>query len=393
MWKRLFKGGSSIEGGTLQQLRNLICRRNISSNTKISSNVNAVEDFLFLVIKCHLIAATLHYFSMESVNDTPKSNGFSEDFKTLPWSTKKQLVFNCLFAIVDRYVIPQQFHMQYHHQTFQLSNSDNPHAMQILQEHIYLNPPIQGKKRRLPKSNVYDRPYATVAVKQVAVDGVLNYATAVLNDGLLLLEYQDAIREGDGIRLLRCWKALLLYFHVSGHHNYAKEAVNLLAFVNATGTPRLASQVMWSRVVNTVGKKGRNIPVDLHNEHINQALKDAVCGLGANVTRQSILQCGKSLNGLMTVTKLFDKEHGIHKESTKHSKMSPKKDEQLILNELVNKSAVFNYIPGRYHQSFPSIKPNIAQSLKIHKTTEWINKHLSSIQTMVNVAKLYGHNT
>ena len=61
--------------------------------------------------------------------------------------------------------------------------------------------------------------------------------------------------------------------------------------------------------------------------------------------------------------------------------------------KLVNKSAVFNYIPGRYHQSFPSIKPNIAQSLKIHKTTEWINKHLSSIQTMVNVAKLYGHNT
>ena len=48
------------------------------------------------------------------------------------------------------------------------------------------------------------RSQASQTVKKAAPDGVFNYASAVLNDGLLLLEYKDAIREGDGERILRC---------------------------------------------------------------------------------------------------------------------------------------------------------------------------------------------
>jgi len=135
------------------------------------------------------------------------------------------------------------------------------------------------------------------------------YASAVLNDGLLLLEFKDAIREGDGPRILRCYKALLLCYHFARHYNYCKEAFCTLATVNALATHRVAQQITWSRVVNINGRPGSNTPVDLENEHLNRTLKDAVTGIGANVTQQSIKQCGKSLNSVMKVLGSFDREH------------------------------------------------------------------------------------
>lgn len=95
---------------------------------------------------------------------------------------------------------------------------------------------------------------------------------------MLLLEFIDAIREGDGIRDNRCWRAMLIYFVHAKHTNYSKEAILLQAAVNATATPHLAAQITWSRVVNTRGKPGHNIPVDLYNEHLNRALKTSVSG-------------------------------------------------------------------------------------------------------------------
>ena len=59
----------SMEQGTLFQLRNLLNRRNIS--TSVKSNVNAWEDFLNVVTKCHIVPAVLDKLGMTSVNDFP----------------------------------------------------------------------------------------------------------------------------------------------------------------------------------------------------------------------------------------------------------------------------------------------------------------------------------
>ena len=48
----------------------------------------------------------------------------------------------------------------------------------------------------------------------------------------------------------------------------------------------------------------------------------------------------------MDVEDIFDKEHGIHQVSTKHTCSSVVKDEDAILEELQQKSHVFDYIPG-----------------------------------------------
>ena len=49
------------------------------------------------------------------------------------------------------------------------------------------------------------------------------------SDGLLYLEFCDAIKEGDGSRLLRCWSYLFLIFRATQCTDYTIEAFILLA--------------------------------------------------------------------------------------------------------------------------------------------------------------------
>ena len=91
-------------------------------------------------------------------------------------------------------------------------------------------------------------------------DKVFLYNTHLLSIGLFYVEYCDAIKEGDGNRVLRCWKYLLPIFKSSGHKNYSIEALNLLCQHHHGLPPRQAAQLVWSRFVNVHGLPGRNIP-------------------------------------------------------------------------------------------------------------------------------------
>ena len=402
MWQRLYKGGSSTESGTLQQLRNLIGRRNIGLSTDVKGHVNEIEDFLELVVNCHMVAAAMHFFSMNSLKDQPHSNSFPTGYASWPIEKKKKVFLKKLLMIVDRYVIPEQFCISQNVQPQPVQSTpilaevrQNPHYRNIAYDHTYAPTPIlpRPRSRHLPGTITpfLDRSEASQAVQSISVDGVYNYASAVLNDGLLLLEFRDAIREGDGIRILRCWKVMLLYFHSARHHNYAIEAIRLIAMVNATATARVAAQITWSRVINTRGAAGHNIPADLMNEHLNRYLKDAVGGVGANVSESTIIQCGKSLHGLRKISQNFDKQNCLHPDSIEHSRPSLKKDHQLITKEL-SSSRIFDYVPGRAHFTFKNIKPNASQLVNLSKLIESIQRQQASLLSEQRVSKMYHHN-
>ena len=62
----------------------------------------------------------------------------------------------------------------------------------------------------------------------LANDSVYNYATDLLIMSLVWHGFHDAIREGDGNRILLYWKVLLPIFQQEGHYKYAKEAFLLI---------------------------------------------------------------------------------------------------------------------------------------------------------------------
>ena len=72
-------------------------------------------------------------------------------------------------------------------------------------------------------------------------DSVYGYAKDTLALGLLLMEFIDAMREGDGNRIfvLFCFYCL----KSSRHINYSIEAVTLLAQYHYLYSPRMAAQL------------------------------------------------------------------------------------------------------------------------------------------------------
>ena len=76
-------------------------------------------------------------------------------------------------------------------------------------------------------------------------DGVYEYACCVLSLALFMFEFRDAVKEGDGERVYRVWKYLLLLFRESGRTKYALEALNL--HLQHYGLPpHLAFEITWS---------------------------------------------------------------------------------------------------------------------------------------------------
>lgn len=96
------------------------------------------------------------------------------------------------------------------------STWDNPHLQRIATDHSYISQQLEplSKRRRLPEylAKHLDTPHVSDNQQQLAPDGVLNYSSSVLNDGLLMLELRDTIREGDGPWIIRCWKVMIVYF-------------------------------------------------------------------------------------------------------------------------------------------------------------------------------------
>ena len=113
-------------------------------------------------------------------------------------------------------------------------------------------------------------PTVVCADSDKSTDQVHTYATELLTLAMLWHNFHDASKEGDGDRLIRCWKFLLLVFKASRRKNYSIEALNLLLQVGHLLSPREAEQVKWSRCINTSGQPGCNMPMDLHMEHLNQ---------------------------------------------------------------------------------------------------------------------------
>lgn len=109
--------------------------------------------------------------------------------------------------------------------------------------------------------------------------------------------------EGDGTRIIRCWKFLLIQFwQESSQSKYALEALYLLSQINALRTPCEAHELKWIRSVNNHGAAGCNVPLDLDLEHDNNYIKESletvlVAKLHARLLN-SLTQNAKSKNDL-----------------------------------------------------------------------------------------------
>ena len=102
--------------------------------------------------------------------------------------------------------------------------------------------------------------------------------------------------------------------------------------------------------------RGRNIPLDLHQEHLNKLCKDLVKGLGSNKTKENTIRCSKAMGVLHDFLANFDELNQVPSTNGAHSSPSFKEDVKLIVNEL-NTARVFSVTSNdRKHHSFQKPK-------------------------------------
>ena len=299
--------------------------RNLLSYHKVTKDFtkerNACEDFFQVFLEVHILCAAKTYFKMETFDDDPAID-LPANFREMSKSDQKVILYKACEKMIKEFV------SLYHCQQLQSSASD----------HVYA------------------------------------YATDVLSLGLIYLEYSDAIREGDGERIVRCWRYMMLIFYKTSHINYAIEAVTLLAQYHFIFTDRMQKQLMWSRTINVAGKKGKNIPMDLYIEHLNKEVKTAVSHLGPNVLGKLIQRIGKCIGELSKITHNFDCINNIPTSSSYHSKKSSDNDVKKIVEQLEER-AVFTTTSNRQHRVFKTFQQNLFQQIDTEKLHTWMLHH------------------
>lgn len=318
IWKRLYKSYSVCEKGTLYQLKNVINRTNVKAKPK--DNANAAHDFITLITTCHILSAAMQLMNMRELKDVPVDELVDENTWMLTVSERKKILDQISRKIVNAY-INFEFDIQ--------------------------SPP------------------------EPSLDGIYAYAVEALSLGLLYTSFKDAIKEGNGDQVLRCWKYFMPIFKASGRTNYSIEAFLTLYQYHYTLSPRQAHQLKWSRFVNTHGLPGHNIECDLHMEHLNRLCKTAIRDMGANKTQKAIIRASKALSKTSAIVHNFDDTTNTTAISQKHSTTSISRDRDLIL-QVLNSNSTFKETKGRKHRSSPNLKNSIMTMVKENDVKSWI---------------------
>ena len=202
-------------------------------------------------------------------------------------------------------------------------------------------------------------------------DGMYNYARVLCHYGSLVMEFRDAWHEGDGERVVHCWKLLLPHFKVAGCNKYSLEALKLQIHTGFAYSPNLAHQVMWNRFVNVRGGAGNNIPCDLFNEHINKLLKYIIRNMASNLTESALQRAARSVTTLQKICETFDTQSSVPCSTTAHSTRPDRDDVKKVVSIVLNNKLLVE-MGQREHRSFKGIKLNPLHKFDVNKTECWI---------------------
>ena len=382
IWKKFYKTSSASDHGTLYQLRNLVQRRNVGKKPK--KDFNAHDSFFSLVTTSHILAAAMELLGMDSLDDHPSEHLLPENVQALPKSERSMILNHICDVVLHSYVdlhhsVEVEDPVSTHSKSTDPSKSKECCTEGKEDSRVGEEDSSKCEETSSEDEEEYsERERDSNKGDSKQDDSVQAYATEILTLGLIYAEFADGIREGDGERVIRCWKYFMLIFKNTQRKNYSCEAFALLAQINFILSPRLVQQLMWSRFINTRGGKGKNIPCDLHMEHLNRVLKDGIKGLGANKTDKAITRLGKCIDSFNELLTNYDEALQVHHSADFHTVASLDKDVKLIVTELTERVKPFSHSNGRHHKGIKVTKP-IMKTIDSSKFYSWMKDKWNSL--------------
>ncbi len=178
-------------------------------------------------------------------------------------------------------------------------------------------------------------------------DETYNYGCNTLILGLLLRDIDDAVKHGDGGRIIRVWKYFTLLYKKTGHHNYALAALKLQALLEALLSEKKAHQLTWNRTMNPRPGVGHRKSLDLKCENLQLVAKTMLRNSGmVNLTADLAIKTGKSVGALDKVVNNFNKDLKLKRPSGYHAKPKHIADCQKIAKS-IHMAKMFDKTQGR----------------------------------------------
>ena len=368
--------------------RNLVNRRNVKGD--VSAAANACRRFFQIEVEARIVAAAMKILCLTKIDEEPPVNKFPVGSDATN-GERRNYLNSIASEVVDSFVIDQtrNRNMEDVVKKMQLKEKEIPnvdgrfkcrsqgclktfaHPGKLRRDHEAThNPPPEVQD--CDSNSVFDEPSTDDSDR----DDMFSYQRALLDYGMLILNFWDAISEGDGDRVFRCWKYFLMYLkHQGGSASkYSLEALYLMFQANALLSPQSAHRLLWNRFIKNKPGPGGNIPLDLQLEFYNKTIKEAIKNLGPNASVNSINRICHSLGVTTRLMKTFDTSLSVFKRSGEHVKKSTKGDFEKIVNELVKYKA-FHHTPGRRYRYYRRMKSSILSGFDMRKMFTWINEH------------------
>ena len=283
--------------------------------------------FSLLEIKARIVAAAMIELDMDEFDDANPENKSAPKFHTT--KEKKEFLYKLSSTVVDKYILDSEKHKRIVSALDQLEEKQ----LQKLKDwtvdgrHKCRFPGCEktfqsdGKWQQMheqshdPPVYIEEQPMlAEVYSSNDVSDDMYNYQMAFLDYGMVVMNFLDAISEGDGERVIRSWKFLLLYFqNDKGSPKYALEALYLMFQVYALLSPKASHQIIWNRFSKRNQSRGGNIPLDLTLEFLNKVFKGAVKKLGPNANQRSINRICRAMGVTRKLTEKFDSSMALYK--------------------------------------------------------------------------------
>jgi hypothetical protein len=347
-----------------------------------------------LELEARIIAATMIELGIGEMCQSP-STGTYEDLGSMSKQAKVDCLNSLACKVVDTYILRKDKVETILEKTREAQDAEKSENVKEGERFPCRFPGCQksfkhdGKRRRDHEkthgsfvAEQHSKPSANSSQNVAkSSDDMFNYQSSFLEVGMLLANFYDAISEGDGQRVVRCWKFILLYLVQDGasSRKYALEAFYLLCQINSTLSPRAAHRLIWNRFYKTKSCPGGNIPLDLALEHFNRLIKILIRNLGPNgLNKRAIDRYCDALAVNKSILDNFDTLCGVTRRSGKHYCRSVAADLQKIVKELLDQNALV-FQEKRDLSHFQGFQDSLLSNSDLRSLFKWITTHKKNV--------------
>lgn len=219
--------------------------------------------------------------------------------------------------------------------------------------------------------------------RQDITDEIRGSALYLLRLLLIRDNLNQAIKVGDGRRLLLTVQMMMPYFYNNGNTKYALATLELIAMTKFFLSDREKIHLLQGRFINNKGTADGNHPIDLECEHKNKDFKESFGLYRGKVSQKMLDRYSKSQDETTAILdnfqKQFDKERFISQH--KRNEEAYNKDVELIVKTVRSKNI---FTPGTRELHSKKLKASsrdVLAGIDTSRLQNWIRKRLRVMET------------